>query len=263
MADVTFNGSGPNMMAQAIPAQMTHGLLEDNSGFITFMRAYYEWLGRNGGMTQQEQEFVLKTGLLGDYGTVDGELASEIDTKLSELKQTPSPGGEMALYESQYRLERVYQYIETNGGEIFVTKDDTDLEVSWRLDSVYQQWFDALGFGPLPESRSSGGADELLLIRLVKDLHAIKGTEQSMKLFFRLYFGTDITVISPKHQMCVVEENFDLDGVNCLRDDWYYQEYAYVIRVVDTDLERYKSVFEDIYLKYIHPSGFKVFLELA
>jgi hypothetical protein len=93
----------------------------------------------------------------------------------------------------------------------------------------------------------------------MKHIYSIKGTEASMKIFFRLYFDEEVTIHQPKSMIAVVDDNWVLDGIQVLRDDELYQEFSYVI-IVSKDLEFYRDIFKLIYMKMVHPSGFRVAL---
>lgn len=102
--------------------------------------------------------------------------------------------------------------------------------------------------------------DHARWLKLLKHVYAIRGTKKSMELFFWIYFGVPINIYYPKNDIGGLDDNFDLDGTVGLRDDYYYDEFTYVIRVPG-DVADFEGVFERVYRQHFHPAGFTVFLE--
>ena len=246
--------------------------------FVAFFQYYYDWLYRYGGYTYDElnrliiEQNWLQTNIdkfiyLGNkqYATIDKP--RDIEFTLIELQNTRASGTVAQRLHSEYLLERKYSFLETSQEEHFITADEVEFDTPIRNDLFVKNWFDMQGMPWQPQGYDLEAIDNILLTRLLKSIWDIKGTAQAARLFFMIYFKEDIAEnnsgsvwIIPKQSIGVIDDNLILDNTQVIRDDEYYNEYSYVIKT-KYDYSYYKDLFENIYLKYLHPSGFKVFLE--
>lgn len=237
---------------------------------IHFLDLYYSWLYRNGGYTEQQidalkedpnaivtdvQRFI-DEGRLQDINAGD---SVENLPAICEIATTPSAGTEAKHIARDVLLERTFDYFEGSDEEVFETADGELLDAPHRNENVLQSWFKRLGYQFVREQTQIGSLDALLLARLLKHIHNIKGTEQSIKIFFRMFFDEEVTVFLPKFSICTIDDNFIPDSLNVLRDDDMYQEFSYVI-YTQQDPSVYQDLYQSLYLRLVHPAGFKPFL---
>lgn len=238
--------------------------------FIRFLELYYEWLYRNGGYTKEQIDALksdpdairtnvdkfIKEGQLRDYSSSnpDYNLPAVV-----EIATQPAAGTEAENIAGQYLLERQFDFFESADGDVFETSDGVLLDSPVRNDIILESWYKKLGFSYVPQATDLETSDRMLMVRLLKHIHNIKGSHQSMKIFFRMFFKEDVEIYLPKFDLCVIDDNFVPDSLRVIRDDDFYQEFSYVI-YVDGDPADYKDLFENVYLKFVHPSGFKAFL---
>jgi len=144
-----------------------------------------------------------------------------------------------------------FTYKETNAGERVVDSDDKYIIFHDEDNPQYR-----------PRT-----LDHIRMIKMLKHIHAIKGTRKGIELFFHLFTGIPLSdLIYPKDQLMVIdgvnEERNHIDGTSHLRDDYRYSEFSYIVKLV-IDPEVYEFVFNEIYLRYFHPTGFVAFAEKA
>ncbi|BAU40008.1 hypothetical protein [Ralstonia phage RSP15] len=254
-----------------VRTEVPENYIQNYPRFVLFLEKYYEWMSRRSGFTEEETRIIEN-----DAGFIVSDLAKYIidnrhkfsgikedwakDYSLIEESNIKLPEAALDRMVSNYNVDRNFDFIESNDGYVIETADSEQLDAPYLDPQILQDWFDKLGFHYEVGARDTTVNDDILLIRLVKHIHSIKGTMHAMKLFFNIYFGEDIEIYLPKYEIAALDYNFVLDGNNTLRDDYYYNEFTYVIRT-KRDPALYKELFESVYLKYFHPSGFKVFLE--
>lgn len=265
--------------------------------FIQFLEKYYEFLHRNVGMCKEEVDIIksekinwIKTNIdnivngENPYLNFDsGDEGIDFLHSLIELHNYKGPGFDADKFTERYLLERNFESLLTDEDEYFETSDGYLFETCDKDERFLKSWFNKLSFPfindeyEVLDSEISGYndyiqktlgsrynfnmniVDKILLIRMLKHIHSIKGTKKSIELFFSIFFGENIIVYYPKFDIASLDFNFNLDGKETLRDDVIYQEYSYVI-YTEQDPSYYEDVFNSIYLKYLHPSGFNVSL---
>lgn len=223
-----------------IPIQVPLQYHEYASNFVTFMQRYYEWMHRTSSLTKEESDFLIE------------------NSGIKEAIQRGSilnPGATSDLLPELITLEEIHQEFVTSDDDYFENSDASRLQTYIDNEESIKGWTKAFGI------KSFGaGVDKTLMVSLIKHVNAIKGTEKAIELFFSIYFNEDVQVYYPKFDIAVIDDNMIPDVSGTIRDDYYYNEFSYVIRV-NGDLNSYTDLFAEIYLKNIHPAGFKVFLE--
>lgn len=257
---------------ERIKEQLPQHFAEYHPKFITFFEKYYEWLHRQGGFTKEEVD-VLKN----DPSWIVTDIDKFIFTKqkryiysqdernvinaIVERNAIPAPGTESDNLHSDYLLERRFDTFETADQEIFETADSYAIDAPRKNKEFIREWNRRFGFAEMFVKPATDALDTILLVKLLKHINNIKGTRKSMELFFSMFFNEEnIEVYLPKQDILTLDENFIPDSTKSLRDDSYYNEFTYVIRL-EKEPSFYQDSFEKVFLQYIHPSGFKVVLE--
>lgn len=242
--------------------------------FITFLQKYYEWLYRTSGLSEKEV-----ADLQGDTSWLEADIdkfiasgqlrymdqASDpnvVSTAIIDINATESAGIQAKMLPDNFNLEDSFDGFVTADDMSFNDKNDNDFEFSTVENNVLDGWFNSMGFDRIQRARilTPNSLDQVLMLSLLKHIYAIKGTEQSIKLFFDLYFHEQVTVFYPKPLIAVIDDNMIVDGPQLIRDDEEYQEYSYIINV-SKDPSYYQDIFNTIYKKLIHPAGFRVALK--
>jgi hypothetical protein len=242
--------------------------------FITFLEKYYEWLYRASGLTENEIEDLrndtswlekdidrfISTGKLRYF---DQEaLPTIVEDAIIDINNTANPGIQSSKMPDSFTMEDDFNGYHTSDGSEITDANDITVELSTVENQILDSWFNSMGFDRIKRSRieALNNIDQVLMLSLLKHIYAIKGTEASIKLFFNLFFDEQITIYQPKQDIAVIDDNWIIDNIQVIRDDELYQEYSYVI-LVNGEVEDYQAIFEGIYLKVVHPSGFRVELQ--
>lgn len=111
-------------------------------------------------------------------------------------------------------------------------------------------------------------------IKLYKNLvkyYNIRGSTDSIETFFRIFLNDNVEVYYPKNDMLIPSDGkWDqltstyltndgfLSDTKKLQDSYFYQKFSYVIRTGSNI-----QVWEDVFDKLVHPSGFIYFGEIV
>lgn len=238
--------------------------------FITFLEKYYEWLYRSSGMSDSEvndlrndtswlENDIDKFISTGSIRYLNPSDPAVVESNIVKLNNVANPGDISGRLSENTTLDESFDGYLTAEGTPFTDANSVTVELRTVENKILDSWFNSMGLDT--DKRELMGSlkdlDQVLLLSLLKHIYAIKGTEKSIKLFFSLVFGEDVTVYYPKGDVAVIDDNFILDDVKVIRDDELYQEYSYVIEVAN-DPSNYLRIFEAVYIPTIHPSGFRV-----
>ena len=223
-----------------IPIQVPLYYHEYAQNFMLFMQRYYDWMHRTCGLSQEEVQYLIDN--------------SDIKDAVSR-NVVLNPGASSDLLADFINLEEIHQEFVTSDEEYFEGSDEIRFQTHIESEESIDGWKNSFGIKTFGQT-----VDKTLMISLMKHINAIKGTEKSIELFFSIYFDEEVEVYYPKFDIATIDDNMVPDVSGVIRDDYYYNEYAYVVRVTG-ELNSYTELFDEIYMKNVHPSGFKVFLE--
>lgn len=254
--------------------------------FIEFMDTFFNWFYSQSGFTPGE----IESYLADTSRWLDPFSEKDPLQQLIEIKTLKNPGAaSKELLEDKY-LVRSFEQVMATDAEELLDADGRPLfgqeERAEQIDSWYRDFgqqriadksFQDFGNFVPKDSDKLVTADDYNLIvyiegtkrrqldharwlKLLKHIYRIRGTKKAIELFFWISFGCPVTIYYPKVEVGGLDDNFDLDGHVGLRDDYYYDEYTYVIKVPG-DIKEFEGVFEKVFRQHFHPSGFTVFLE--
>lgn len=255
--------------------------LGDYPKFVLFLEKYYEWLYRDGSMSSEERQILLETP---DWLGVDvskylktgqqKNILSQDEVSqavVSEFSALIPPGAASKNIHRNHLLERNFAEIETLDGFVVHDIENKTVETPNTETMRIQEWVSDQGYYLPAQAINNRKIDEILFVRLIKSMHLIKGTAKATELFFHLFFNEDIAANNPKDgkpfwkprvSITTIDDiRHKIDHIdNTLRDDNFYNEFSYVVYVTE-DYSHYRDLFENVYLQYIHPAGFKAFLQ--
>lgn len=224
--------------------------VDDYPKFVEFMNAYFKFLYRQrGGMTEAELDDLIET---------KGRLLAV------EMNNTPAACAATDEMVKGSFLERGFRGFMAKDGGLLTTSDNRSIEASEDRSVYINRWYQDMGFSkesvtPV-ESNKMSKLDDIRIVKLLKSLFEIRGSQPAMELFFSIFFDSKITVEYPREKIAIIDDNFVLDGTSVPRDDNYYSEFSYVIKI-DEKKTKNQDLVVDFYKYYFHPSGFKMFIE--
>uniref|UniRef100_A0AAU8KXS7 Baseplate wedge protein n=1 Tax=Serratia phage Kevin TaxID=3161161 RepID=A0AAU8KXS7_9CAUD len=259
--------------------------LEEYPKFIEFLDVFYDWLYRQQGFTAEEIQLYLDN----PSSWVDQYSNESPLEQLIDVKATKTVGSATVDYLADHFLVRSFENLlsmdftleDVEGRPLFAENDKDDNINAWYDDFGFQRTADKSfpDFGEFVPKDSDGlltsdgdtfsvfvddtkrrTLDHPRWLKLLKHIYSIRGTRKAIELFFWIYFGAPVTIHQPKTEIGGLDDNFDLDGVVGLRDDYYYDEFSYVI-MVPGDITEIQGVFDKVFRQHFHPGGFTVFLE--
>jgi hypothetical protein len=236
--------------------------LDEYPLFVKFFEYYFQWKNRNGEFNNNDLAF---------FSALLGITADEYDgaIELIRLSNTKSPWQHQSSLAEEYLLERTENVAETSLEEIFLTADDEILEPPVLNSELVTNAIAEKGGFYTSNVLGTNEMDLILCERLISHVASVKGTKTATNLFFLMFFGENLTdnvaegaeyIWYPKTQTISIDHDLDIDGTASMRDDAFYNEFTYVINTKH-NREFYEPLFSNIYMKYIHPSGFGVFIE--
>lgn len=254
--------------------------------FIEFMDTFFNWLYRQQGFTEEEiQSYLENTTEWLDTHSDKPPLQQLIDWKLKK-----TPGREAKDYLSDKFLVRTFENMMALDAEVLQDSDGRPLIAMEDKNKNIDNWYEDFGFQrtvdktfqefgrfvPVGSDRlkTADGDDFSVYIegtkrrtldhtrwlKLMKHIYRIRGTKKAIELFFWIYFGCPVKVFYPREEIGGLDDNLECDGATGMRDDYYYDEFTYVIQVPG-EVSDFEGVFERVFRQHFHPAGFTVFLE--
>jgi hypothetical protein len=149
-------------------------------------------------------------------------------------------------------LKQYFYYNETEHGPLYVLDNipkyiDISLVPESMFEEVVYQYANSFPNDVLNK------IDVRTFIKNSKVFYTTKGTLDSFRFIFNL-LGGKLNFYFPQDNIFTISETSVLSGENKIHDNKYYAFYTYEI---ETDLDQ--SVYRDLILNTVHPSGFRFF----
>lgn len=167
-------------------------------------------------------------------------------------------------------LEKYYDYMNSEGlpsSEIQSLSSNKDID---KISDKYLIQIEQLIGKAIPKSQV---LSRLELYKIIIQYYNTRGSEDSIHLFFRIFLNKIVQVSYPKEQLFTLSDGRG-EWVNGeyvysdfksfpshdykLFDGYYYQDYSYVIR---SDID--SLLWQDDYIKFVHPAGLKLFTAIV
>ena len=268
------------MVDKLIQFQVPNYFVEDYPMFIRFLEQYYKWMGRHRGDYNDEEIEKIHNSFS------DLTPNEAIQRTIARIKES-GPDEAISNMRNDFILQRIYTEWQARDND-FTTADDNDFLASDHNDRHIEQWLNNTGFKIISEIRTnevnykmtgeqydkvnghsvieSIGTeyvyipDILRIIKLLKHINAIKGTEQSIRIFFLMFFGIPPkTIVYPKYDLIIIDGEPSIDTDKVIRDDLYYDEMSIDIQMEDGP-DRYQDIFDNFFKSYFAIAGFRYFL---
>lgn len=140
----------------------------------------------------------------------------------------------------------------------FVTSDEFELETKEEDNTPLRQWLlekNLLEIADSPEDEIN--VDLINLIKVSRHLFKIRGTTECARVFLSSMYNGDVYVELPRLKIATLDDNFTLDEKIKLRDDFEFDEFTYIINLVDSDYFKLGAKYFNLYKRIFHASGFR------
>lgn len=95
-------------------------------------------------------------------------------------------------------------------------------------------------------------ADSRLMTKLLAEFFRLKGSLSSTELFFRAFYGEEVSIEYPKRQLFIVgESEIGYESLKFIQDNRLYQVFSILIKVGLSSID-----YGELYKKFVHPAGF-------
>ena len=155
-------------------------------------------------------------------------------------------------------LESYYEYMEQEDKElysIYTHQDNTDVLTT--LDTYVKYFRSKYGISIpnnlFPRSSSTNTSSLRVLLQQANDFYKAKGTDDSIKMLFRVLWNEEIDIYKPTDTYTRAQAQQIFSGAD-QNYTYFYSPYAYVIKSI-THIDDY----EDIIIDSVHPVGMNMF----
>ena len=153
-------------------------------------------------------------------------------------------------------LEDYYEFMNQKGNP---TNIINRIQHEHDIDLTDITYLDYLKKEIAKEIPNSGVLQNRQLFRNIVELYKTRGSQDSIRIFFRIFFDEDVNIEYPSEKLFSTSAGRKgyLSYDNRLHDGDRWQNYSYVVNSgISYD------VWKQSYLKLIHPSGLKLFPDL-
>ena len=145
------------------------------------------------------------------------------------------------------------------------------IELAVDVDEATDEYINLMQKELAPIIPNRVGLDKRSLLKKIVDFYLVRGTDEAIKTFFRIFFAEDVSVTYPWDNTFVLSSSKWDNTLNRYestkghasddskyQDSDYYQKYSYVVKS-----KLNQSDWANAFDRLVHPSGTKYFGELA
>lgn len=174
---------------------------------------------------------------LSNYG-VQEKVVDLLDNKTLKRKQT--------VLQSLNSL-----FLESSDGRTILASDEDNLPAeTWLRENNLKELADNI-------SSEVFDFDIISLIKVLSHLFKIKGTTECARIFFSIMYSGDVYIELPRNKIATLDDNFTLDSDIKLRDDYEYDEFTYIVNLVESKFDEIGTKYLEMYRRVFHASGFR------
>lgn len=138
------------------------------------------------------------------------------------------------------------------------TSDDYGLSSKDEDNTPLYQWLMEKNLIEIANAPSEDIRVDLVnLIKVARHLFKIRGTTECARIFLSAMYGGEVHVELPRLKIATLDDNFTLDEGIKLRDDFEYDEFTYIVNLVDSDYFKIGPKYFELYKRVFHASGFR------
>jgi len=146
-----------------------------------------------------------------------------------------------------------------------------NIEQAMDIDETTSEYINLMQKELAPIVPSNSKIDKRNLLKLIVNFYLVRGTDDSIKAFFRIFFNEQVEVTYPWDEtfrlsegdwddvsQSYVNKQSQLSSVIKLQDSDRYQKYSYVVKS-SLNISEWDYIFE----RLVHPAGTKYFGEVS
>lgn len=151
-------------------------------------------------------------------------------------------------------LEEYYDYLNVETGPSYelqhvISEND--------IDETSEKYLDAIQGEIAKIIPNSTVIDRNTLYKRIVHYYRIKGTPESIDVFFKIFFDSLTELYYPGNDLFKLSEDGDLSGGKKIQDSTFWQDYSYQITTQLSAVQWRES-----YSRLVHPAGMKLFVLL-
>jgi len=162
-------------------------------------------------------------------------------------------------------MEEYYDYLNREG---FASYELAHVINENDIDFTSEKYLDAIQGEIAKIVPSSSVIDRTTLYKRIVHYYSVKGTPESVHVFFQMMFDSIVEVYYPSDNLfklsagtynqttdLYTKRNGDLSGIDKIQDSFFWQDFSYQIKAT-ISTERWINSFE----RMVHPAGMKFFV---
>jgi hypothetical protein len=124
------------------------------------------------------------------------------------------------------------------------------------IDEMSDKYLTAIELQIAKSVPNSVTLDKRRLFKIIAQYYKTRGSEESIHIFFRIFFNEFVTIFYPSSELFHTSDNQSESSTNFrLQDGDRWQKYSYEIRTLNNP-----SQWKDSFLKFVHPAGLKLLI---
>jgi hypothetical protein len=124
------------------------------------------------------------------------------------------------------------------------------------IDEMSDKYLTAIELQIAKSVPNSVTLDKRRLFKIIAQYYKTRGSEESIHIFFRIFFNEFVTIFYPSSGLFHTSDNQSESSTNFrLQDGERWQKYSYEIRTLNNPLQ-----WKESFLKFVHPAGLKLLI---
>ena len=124
------------------------------------------------------------------------------------------------------------------------------------IDEMSEKYLTAIELQIAKSVPNSVTLDKRRLFKIIAQYYKTRGSEESIHIFFRIFFNEFVTIFYPSYELFHTSDNQSQSSTNFrLQDGDRWQKYSYEIRTFNNP-----SQWKESFIKFVHPAGLKLLI---
>jgi hypothetical protein len=124
------------------------------------------------------------------------------------------------------------------------------------IDEMSDKYLTAIQLQIAKSVPNSVSLDKRRLFKIISQYYKTRGSEESIHIFFRIFFNEFVTIFYPSSELFRTSDNQAESSTRYrLQDGYRWQKYSYEIKTLNSPLQ-----WKDSFLKFVHPAGLQLLI---